>query len=171
MSDNQMKKIHAPFDDATARSLRAGDRVLISGTILAARDAAHKRLVETLDRGDPLPVDLKGAVVYYVGPSPARSLARRAPPLRAEWMPTPLACWTRGSKACTASTAWAATRWRKPSFLAALWARNWWNFCKAMKPCFPPRACSRQCALATRRPPCLREQRQPRRQARSPHEA
>ena len=72
MSENQMKKIRAPFDEATARSLRAGDRVLISGTILAARDAAHKRLVETLDKGEPLPVDLKGAVVYYVGPSPAK---------------------------------------------------------------------------------------------------
>lgn len=71
MSD-ETRKIRAPFDDATARSLCAGDRVLISGTILAARDAAHKRLVETLDRGEPLPVDLKGAVVYYVGPSPAR---------------------------------------------------------------------------------------------------
>ena len=71
MSD-QVKKIRAPFDETTARSLRAGDRVLISGTILAARDAAHKRLVETLDRGEPLPVDLKGAVVYYLGPSPAR---------------------------------------------------------------------------------------------------
>ena len=72
MSENQMKKIRAPFDEATARSLRAGDRVLISGTILAARDAAHKRLMETLDKGEPLPVDLKGAVVYYVGPSPAK---------------------------------------------------------------------------------------------------
>ena len=72
MSENQMKRIRAPFDEATARSLRAGDRVLISGTILAARDAAHKRLVETLDKGEPLPVDLKGAVVYYVGPSPAK---------------------------------------------------------------------------------------------------
>ena len=46
--------------------------MLITGTILAARDAAHKRLVETLDRGEPLPVDLQGAVVYYLGPSPAR---------------------------------------------------------------------------------------------------
>ena len=72
MSDDQVKRIRAPFDDITARSLRAGDRVLISGTILAARDAAHKRLVETLDRGEPLPVDLRGAVVYYVGPSPAK---------------------------------------------------------------------------------------------------
>ena len=71
MSD-QVKKIRAPVDETTARSLRAGDRVLITGTILAARDAAHKRLVETLDRGEPLPVDLQGAVVYYLGPSPAR---------------------------------------------------------------------------------------------------
>ncbi len=72
MSDSEMKRIRAPFDDETARSLRAGDRVLITGTILAARDAAHKRLVETLDRGEPLPVSIRGAVVYYVGPSPAK---------------------------------------------------------------------------------------------------
>lgn len=71
MSDS-MKRIRAPFDEATARSLRAGDRVLITGTIIAARDAAHKRLVETLARGERLPVDLNGAVVYYVGPSPAK---------------------------------------------------------------------------------------------------
>jgi fumarate hydratase subunit beta len=68
----QVKCIAAPFNDVTARSLKAGDRVLISGVIIAARDAAHKRLVETLDRGEKLPVDLKGAVVYYVGPSPAK---------------------------------------------------------------------------------------------------
>mgnify|MGYP002594332431 CR=1 FL=1 len=77
MADS-VKHIRAPFDDETARSLRAGDRVLITGTILAARDAAHKRMVETLDRGEPLPVDLRdpvdlrGQVVYYVGPSPAK---------------------------------------------------------------------------------------------------
>ena len=70
MSDD-VKRIRAPFDEATARSLRAGDRVLISGTILAARDAAHKRLTEALARGEKLPVDLLGQVVYYVGPSPA----------------------------------------------------------------------------------------------------
>ena len=68
----QSKRITAPFNDETARSLKAGDRVLISGVIIAARDAAHKRLVETLDKGEKLPVDLKGAVVYYVGPSPAK---------------------------------------------------------------------------------------------------
>ena len=50
-----MKRIRAPFDEATARSLRAGERVLITGTIIAARDAAHKRLVEALARGEELP--------------------------------------------------------------------------------------------------------------------
>ena len=68
----EAKRITAPFDDATARSLRAGEKVLISGTILAARDAAHKRMVECLDRGEKLPVDLTGQVVYYVGPTPAK---------------------------------------------------------------------------------------------------
>lgn len=70
--ENSVRRIRAPFDDETARSLRAGDRVLVTGTILAARDAAHKRLVDCLDRGEALPVDLRGQVVYYVGPSPAR---------------------------------------------------------------------------------------------------
>lgn len=66
------KRIKAPIDDETARSLRAGDSVLVSGKILAARDAAHKRLVECLDRGEDLPVDLTGQIVYYVGPAPAK---------------------------------------------------------------------------------------------------
>ena len=68
----EARRITAPFDDETARSLRAGEKVLITGTILAARDAAHKRMVECLDRGEKLPVDLTGQVVYYVGPSPAK---------------------------------------------------------------------------------------------------
>ena len=48
MADQNVKRVTAPFDDATARSLQAGDRVLITGTLLAARDAAHKRMVESL---------------------------------------------------------------------------------------------------------------------------
>lgn len=68
----ESKRISAPFDDKTARELRAGDSVLITGKILAARDAAHKRMVECLDRGEQLPVDLTGQVVYYVGPAPAK---------------------------------------------------------------------------------------------------
>ena len=65
-------RITAPFDESVARSLKAGDSVLISGTIIAARDAAHKLMVEALDRGEALPVDMKNQVVYYVGPSPAK---------------------------------------------------------------------------------------------------
>ena len=68
----EVKRIKAPFTDETVRSLRAGDQVLISGKILVARDAAHKRLVDLLKEGKPLPVDLKDQVVYYAGPSPAK---------------------------------------------------------------------------------------------------
>lgn len=68
----EVKRITTPLDDETARSLKAGDQVLISGVMYSARDAAHKRLVDLLEKGEPLPVDLKGQVVYYVGPSPAK---------------------------------------------------------------------------------------------------
>lgn len=60
-----------PFTEAKARSLRAGERVLISGTLLTGRDAAHRRLVDTLERGESLPVALRDAVMFYVGPTPA----------------------------------------------------------------------------------------------------
>jgi fumarate hydratase subunit beta len=60
-----------PLSDADVEKLRSGDVVYISGHIYTARDAAHKRLVESLDRGENLPFALKGALVYYVGPSPA----------------------------------------------------------------------------------------------------
>lgn len=66
------RRIRTPLDDATLRSLRAGDSVLISGEVLTARDAAHKRLVELLDKGEDLPITLKGATLYYVGPCPAK---------------------------------------------------------------------------------------------------
>lgn len=71
---HRMKVINlrAPFDESAVRALKAGDAVRISGTIIAARDAAHKRLVETLQAGAPLPVDLRGQIIYYVGPTPAR---------------------------------------------------------------------------------------------------
>lgn len=61
----------AALDEALPK-LRAGDRVLLSGTIYTARDAAHKRLFELLDGGRPLPFDLKGAVIYYAGPAPGQ---------------------------------------------------------------------------------------------------
>lgn len=67
-----MKRIKAPLTKETIQKLKAGDLVLISGTIYTARDAAHKKLDELIFKGMPLPFDLKGAVVYYVGPSPAK---------------------------------------------------------------------------------------------------
>ena len=63
--------MQAPLSDEDARKLRTGDVVFLSGTVYTARDAAHKRLVGLLEEGRPLPFDLKGAVIYYVGPSPA----------------------------------------------------------------------------------------------------
>ena len=69
---SEVKRITAPFDKEVARSLKAGDNVLISGTIIAARDAAHKVLTETLARGEKLPVNLAGETIYYLGPSPAK---------------------------------------------------------------------------------------------------
>lgn len=66
------RHIKAPLDKETAVSLRAGDYVYITGTIYTARDAAHKRMDEALDRGEALPVELEGNIVYYMGPSPAR---------------------------------------------------------------------------------------------------
>ncbi len=66
------RTVATPLTDDVISDLRAGDRVLITGTILAARDAAHKRLVELIEKGEPLPIDVAGQIIYYVGPSPAR---------------------------------------------------------------------------------------------------
>lgn len=66
------RHITVPYDEMTARELRSGDYVYITGTIYTARDAAHKRMCEALARGEALPVDLKDQVIYYMGPSPAR---------------------------------------------------------------------------------------------------
>ena len=67
-----LKRVEAPLSDEDVRALRAGDRVRVFGRVYGARDAAHKRIVEMLDRGDTPPVDLSGQIVYYVGPTPAR---------------------------------------------------------------------------------------------------
>jgi len=64
--------ITSPIDAEVIEKLTVGTRVLISGVIYTARDAAHKRLVQALDRGEELPFDLKGQTLYYMGPSPAR---------------------------------------------------------------------------------------------------
>ena len=64
--------IRAPIDEETLKNLRAGDQVFISGVIYVGRDAAHKRLIEALDQGKPLPFDIKGQSIYYMGPAPAK---------------------------------------------------------------------------------------------------
>ena len=66
------KQIQAPLLEEEIRDLRAGDYVYITGTLYTARDAAHKRMQEALDRGEDLPFDIRGQVIYYMGPSPAR---------------------------------------------------------------------------------------------------
>jgi len=65
-------KISTPFDDAAIMALTAGQQVLLSGVIYTARDAAHKRLCDLIANKQPLPVDLKGAALYFVGPSPPK---------------------------------------------------------------------------------------------------
>jgi len=66
------KYITAPIKKEEIAELKAGDYVYITGTIYTARDAAHKRMQETLDRGDSLPITMEGNLIYYMGPSPAR---------------------------------------------------------------------------------------------------
>ncbi|MEN3028202.1 MAG: Fe-S-containing hydro-lyase [Aquificaceae bacterium] len=66
------KKITTPLTEETIETLKAGDKVLISGYIYTARDAAHKRMVEALHRGEELPIDVKGQIIYYVGPTPPK---------------------------------------------------------------------------------------------------
>ena len=65
------KNITTPLDENTARGLRAGDTVLISGVIYTGRDAAHKKLLAMLDKGEALPMELKDQIIYFVGPCPA----------------------------------------------------------------------------------------------------
>ena len=66
------KYITTPITEEISKNLHAGDYVYISGTIYVARDAAHKRMMEVLDRGEELPIEIKDSTIYYMGPSPAR---------------------------------------------------------------------------------------------------
>jgi len=68
----QAKKITTPLDDNKIMQLKAGDSILITGYIYTGRDAAHKRLIELIKKGQELPIDLKGQIIYYVGPAPAK---------------------------------------------------------------------------------------------------
>ncbi len=67
-----IKKVTTPLDDEVIINLRAGDSVSITGYIYTGRDAAHKRLVELIENGQELPIKLKGQIIYYVGPAPAK---------------------------------------------------------------------------------------------------
>jgi fumarate hydratase subunit beta len=68
----QIKKLQPPLTEADVRLLEAGEQVLITGTVYTARDMAHKRLCESIDAGRELPFELEGAIIYFVGPTPAR---------------------------------------------------------------------------------------------------
>lgn len=68
----KIKKLQPPLTESDVRSLKAGDEVLITGVIYTARDIAHKRLCQAIDAGDKLPFELEGAIIYFVGPTPAR---------------------------------------------------------------------------------------------------
>lgn len=69
---DRLKKVTLPFNDGILETLRAGDLISLSGTLFTGRDQTHRLLFELLDQGKELPVDLKGQLLYYVGPSPAR---------------------------------------------------------------------------------------------------
>ncbi|MBD3169345.1 MAG: Fe-S-containing hydro-lyase [candidate division Zixibacteria bacterium] len=71
MSENT-KKINTPLTDDVVESLKAGDRVYITGTVYTARDAAHKRMVDLIEKGEELPFDPTGQIIYFVGPAPAK---------------------------------------------------------------------------------------------------
>jgi len=66
------KKLNLPLQEADLITLKAGDRVLLSGVVYTARDAAHKRMIEQEKEGIPFPIDLSNQVIYYVGPTPAK---------------------------------------------------------------------------------------------------
>ncbi len=64
--------VKSPMDEETLKNLKAGDQLFITGVIYVGRDAAHKRLIEALDEGKPLPFDINGQTIYYMGPAPAK---------------------------------------------------------------------------------------------------
>ncbi len=68
----EVHRLKTPLKDEDLESFKIGDTVLLSGVLYTARDAAHKKLVELLKKGESLPFDIKGAVIYYVGPAPAK---------------------------------------------------------------------------------------------------
>lgn len=76
------KYIKTPITEEKTAELHAGDYVYITGTIYVARDAAHKRMMEVLERGEELPIDILDSTIYYMGPSPAREEDQSVPQAR-----------------------------------------------------------------------------------------
>lgn len=72
MSEKNIKSITLPLDDEMLKTLKCGDEVLLNGKLYTARDAAHKRLTEMIERGEELPIRLEGSTFYYVGPTPEK---------------------------------------------------------------------------------------------------
>ena len=66
------RSVQLPLSDDVVKTLHAGDELLLTGVMYVGRDAAHKRMIETLEAGEMLPVDLKGQIIYFMGPTPAR---------------------------------------------------------------------------------------------------
>ena len=66
------KKVTTPLSDEALADLKAGDQVLLTGVVYTARDAAHRRIIEAVERGEEPPIELKGQTIYYVGPTPPR---------------------------------------------------------------------------------------------------
>ena len=88
--------LKTPLSKQDLAPLKAGDTVLLSGVVYTARDAAHARMMELLDKGEPLPFPIEGAAIYYVGPTPERpgcAIGAQAPRPRAVWTPTRRGCW------------------------------------------------------------------------------
>ena len=80
-------KLTTPLSDKDLEKLKIGDKVLLTGVIYTGRDAAHKRLFDLIQQGKDLPMDIKGQVIYFVGPSPAKPGPARRPVIA--WMPFP----------------------------------------------------------------------------------
>ncbi|NQS97007.1 MAG: Fe-S-containing hydro-lyase [candidate division Zixibacteria bacterium] len=72
MPQSQTKHLTPPLTDEVVAGLKAGDNVFITGVIYSARDSAHKRLVDMMERGEKLPIELEGNIIYFMGPSPAK---------------------------------------------------------------------------------------------------
>lgn len=90
------KHITTPITEEKTKDLKSGDYVYITGTIYVARDAAHKRMIEALESGQELPIDIRDSTIYYMGPSPQERVVRlalrgRQPP--AEWISTRRPYW------------------------------------------------------------------------------